>query len=199
MAMQVIGHDLAGNEIYGDVDGDVDGELDGDVEGDVMGMAVIGRGRRARRIALPPKAGWRKTQMAPGVIQPDQGMVPLPLNGLSGSPAGTFSATIPQITFQGQLQKPFRGERLLVSSVRTGTTAVGRLLTQFFVGTDMQQADIQGWDGELIGNPNSFGTRLTMKPAEPGVLIRAIVTLSSVLTTTDTIFANYTLLGRIIA
>jgi hypothetical protein len=177
--MQVIGHDLDGNEILGSVMGD-----------------EVGRGKR-RHIALPAKPDWRE-QLAPGVIQPDEGMVPLPLNGLSGSPAGTFSATLPQITFQGQLQKPFRGERLLVSTVRVGTTAVGRLLTQFFVGTDMQQADIQGWDAELIGNPNSFGTRLTMKAAEPGVLIRAIVTLSSVLTTTDTIFANFTLLGRII-
>jgi hypothetical protein len=186
--MQVIGHDLDGNEILGDVMGDVEGDND------------VGRSRRrGRTLQLPPKAGWRTSQMAPGVIQPDEGMVPLPLNGLAGSPAGTFSASIPQITFQGQLQKPFRGERLLVSTVRVGTTAVGRLLTQFFVGTDMQQADIQGWDAELIGNPNSFGTRLTMKPAEPGVLIRAIVTLSSVLTTTDTIFANFTLLGRIIA
>lgn len=193
--MQVIGHDLDGNEIYGDVMGDVMGDVDGDVDGD-----DVGRGRRGKRLMrIPPKAGWRQTQMAPGVIKPDEGMVPLPLNGLAGSPSGTFSATIPQITFQGQLQKPFRGERLLVSTVRVGTTAVGRLLTQFFVGTDMQQADIQGWDAELIGNPNSFGTRLTMKPAEPGVLIRAIVTLSSVLTTTDTIFANFTLLGRIIA
>lgn len=178
--------------------GDYDIEGDDDVEGDVMGMDVVGRGRgrgRHRLARLPAKPHWR-SQLAPGVIQPDEGMVPLPLQPLANS--GTFNSTLSVITFQGQLQKPFRGERLLTSTVRTGTSAVGRLLTQFFIGTDLMQADIQGWDAELIGNPNSFGTRLTMKAAEPGVLIRAIVTLSNNLAGTDTIFANFTLLGRIV-
>lgn len=184
-----------------DLDGD---ELDGDVMGDVMGdeldgMDVVGAARRRRARArggiVNRKPGWRR-QLAPGVIQPDEGMVPLPLQPLANG--GIFNSSLSIITFQGQLQKPFRGERLLVSTVRTGTTAVGRLLTQFFIGTDLMQADIQGWDAELIGNPNSFGTRLTMKAAEPGVLIRAIVTLSNNAAGTDTIFANFTLLGRIV-
>lgn len=182
-----------------DVVGDVMGD---DVEGDVMGYDydVVGRAaaaRHARAMRLPPKPGWR-AQLAPGVIQPDEGMVPLTLAGQAGSPAGTFSATVSQITFQGQLQKPFRGERLLVSTVRTGTSATGRLLTQLFVGTDLQQGDVTGFDAELIGQANAFGTRLTCKAAEPGVLIRAIVTLSGALSGTDTIFANFTFLGRIV-
>jgi hypothetical protein len=184
--MAVVGYDLQGNEILGEVMGDVDGD------------EIVGRRRRAgRSIAIPPKPQWRQ-QLAPGVIQPDEGMVPLTLVGQAGSPQGTFTAALQSITFQGQLQKPYRPERLLCSTVRTGTTAVGRLLTVLYVGTDLQQADINGWDAELVGLPGAFGTRLTCKAAEPGVLIRAVVTLSSALAGTDTIFANFTFMGRII-
>jgi len=181
--MEVVGYDVEGNEVYGDVMGDMDG--------DVMGAAR--RGRRMMRV--PPRPNWRN-QLAPGVIQPDEGMVPLPLTPLVN--AGTFTSAIPTITFQGQLQKPFRAERLLVSVVRTGATAVGRLLGQLYVGTDLQQGDIQGWDIEVVGQATAFGTRLTTKAAEPGVLIRLQVTLSSVLTAPDTIFASVLFMGRIV-
>lgn len=189
--MAVVGYDHHGNALYGEVMGDgVMGELDGD--------EVVGRRRaRGRQIAIPQKPQWR-SQLAPGVIQPDEGMVPLTLAGQQGTPPGTFSATVQVITFQGQLQKPYRPERLLVSTIRTGTSAVGRLLTVLYVGTDLQQADINGWDAELVGLPGAFGTRLTCKAAEPGVLVRAVVTLSTALTGTDTIQANLTFMGRII-
>jgi len=182
MQMQVVGHDEAGNALYGEV----------------MGDELVGRGhkhRQQRHIALPPKPDWRH-QLAPGVIQPDEGLVPLTLVGQSGG--GTFSAAVQTITFQGQLQKPYRAERLLTSTVRVGATAVGRLLTVLYVGTDLQQADINGWDAELVGLPGAFGTRLTCKAAEPGVLIRAVVTLSTAISGTDTIQANFTFMGRII-
>jgi hypothetical protein len=196
--MQVIGYDLQGNEILGEVMGE---DVDGD---EVDGFDVVGRARRAvvrrpgggaRQIRIPPKPQWRQ-QLAPGVIQPDEGLVPLALAGQTNN--GTFTAAIPTITFQGQLQKPYRSERLLVSTVRTGASAVGRLLGVLYVGTDLQQAEITGWDIELIGQANAFGTRLTCKAAEPGVFVRLVVTLSSVLAGADTIFANCTFLGRVI-
>lgn len=185
--MQVVGYEEDGTPIVGDVMGY-----------DVMGPAVHRHpAHRVRHIALPPKPEWRN-QMAPGVIQPDEGMVPLPLSPQAGSPLGTFTAAIPTITFQGQLQKPFRNERLLVSVVRTGASATGRLLAQLYVGTDLQQAEISGWDIELVGLAGSFGTRLTTKPAEPGVFTRLVVSLSSVLAGTDTIFASCMFLGRVV-
>lgn len=189
----VVGHDLDGEPIYAD-------ELAGDVMGDVMGVGAARRraARGGHRLAkIPPKPSWR-SQLAPGVIQPDEGMIPLPLAPQSGSPAGTFSASISTITFQGQLQKPFRPERLLTSSVRTGASSTGRLLGVLYVGTDLQQAEINGWDVELIGAATAFGTRLTCKAAEPGVFVRMVVTLSGALAGTDTIFANLTFLGRVI-
>jgi hypothetical protein len=213
-------------EVIGDDDDDVEGEYDDDVEGDVMGYAgpmgdfegesavvgydemgepiilegdVIGarrrrrrrrRGRGRRRAVVVAKPGWRRSQMAPGVIAPDQGLLPLPLGDV------TFTSTLANFTFEGQIQKPFRGERLLVSTVRTGATAVGRLIGQLFVGTDLQQLDVPGFDLEQVGDPGAFGVRLTMKPAQPGVFIRIVTGLSAALTAPDTIYATVTLLGR---
>lgn len=203
--------------------GDIMGEMDGDdLEGDdVEGFDVVGDdevigvvkrnprtgrkqivrvpARAARTMALPPKPGWRKEGMAPGVIQPNEGMVPLPLIGTAGAIPGQFAVGLAQITFQGQLQKPFRAERLLVSTVRNTVTANSRLLGQLFVGTDLQQGEITGFDIELIGQATSFGTRLTCQPAEPGVLIRLIVTATPALSVAgDTILTNCMFMGRII-
>ena len=197
-----------------EVIGDDDEGVDGDVMGDVMGYggpmggyeggaAVVGyddegypvvvgkraRGRRRPMVALS-KPGWRQGQLAPGVIAPDQGLLPLPMGQV------TFALATQTFTFQGQLQKPFRGERLLVTTVRTGATAVGRLMGQIFVGSDLAALDVPPVDIEQIGSPNSFGVRLTMKPAQPGVFIRIVTSLSSALAGADTIFATVTLLGR---
>jgi hypothetical protein len=214
--------EVIGEDDYDDDDWEEYEDVEGDVMGDVMGYggpmggfeastAIVGyddygqpivgarrrrkkrRGRRKGGKVLVRKPRWRDTTLAPGVIAPDQGLLPLPL---TGRPADTFDLNTPTITFEGQVQKPFRGERLLVSTVRTGATAVGRLISQLFVGTDLQQLDVPGFDAEQVGDPNAFGVRLTMKPVQPGVFIRLITTLSTPVTGTDTIFAAITLLGR---
>lgn len=215
--MEVIGEDGTVYE-YDDDDDMVEGSVLGDVMGyggpmgsyegsahavvgydDYGHPIVVGKGRKRRRmkrgrhLVSVRKPGWRESQLAPGVIAPDQGLLPLPLSGV---PSNTFDLNTSSITFQGQIQKPFRGERLLVSTVRTGTSATGRLIAQLFVGTDLNQLDVPGFDAEQVGDPNAFGVRLAMKPAQPGVFLRLVVTLSSALTTTDTIFATCTILGR---
>lgn len=192
-----------------DVDGDVMGW------GDVMGYdpsefepsaqvvgyddagypIVVGARPRPRGVGgtiQVRRPGWRGTQVAPGVIAPDQGMLPLPMGNFS------FTATAQTNTFSGQLQKPFRGERFLVTTVRTGASAVGRVLGQPFVGTDLALLDINPVDIEQLGAANAFGVRLTMKPAQPGVFIRLVCVLSSPLTGTDTIFTSVQLLGRLV-
>lgn len=197
--MEVIGQDVMGNDVMGYA-----GPMDDSGTGvEVVGHdedgypIVVGRSGRARRANRPQvqlqRPPWRGSQLAPGVVAPDEGLVPLPLGNF------TFSVANGQVfTFSGQMQKPFRGERLLVTVQRTGTSAVGRLLGQIFVGTDLSQADVQQLELESIGNPLAFGVRLTMKPAQPGVFIRIPVTLSSAITSTDTIFASISLLGRIV-
>ena len=217
MAYEVIG---AG--VYDDDDDD-DDDVEGDVLGDVLGYAgpmgdddddeetdvvvgytddgtpIVGRKRRRRRRRRRPrgrhlvrvtKPKWRRSQLAPGVIAPDQGLLSLPLGFF------TYTAAAQVHTFVGTTQKPFRGERLLVSTVRDGTTATGIILAQLFVGTDMQHLDVQSFDLEQVGAPGAFGVRLSMKPAQPGVIISIPTTLSVVLTSTDTIQCSVQLLGR---
>lgn len=191
-----------------------DDDVEGDVMGDVMGYAgpmgnyeggaqvvgydddgypvvVSGRKRRSNNTNVQVhRPGWRQSTLAPGVIAPDQGLLPLPMGNF------TFALAAQTNTFQGQMQKPFRGERLLVTTVRAGATSVARILGLLFVGTDLAQLDINPVDIEQLGAPNAFGVRLTMKPAQPGVFIRLVCTLSNALAGTDTIFTSVQLLGR---
>jgi hypothetical protein len=183
---EVVGWDEHGQPIVGEIMGDMDGE-------------VMGAGRhRSRHMRIPAKPSWRN-QLAPGVIQPDEGMVPLALTPQAGSPPGTFTSTLSAITWIGRLQKPYRPERLIVTVSRQGADAIGRLLGQLYVGTDLQQATIQGWDIEAIGSNTAFGTRLTCHQAEPGVEISLIVNLSTAMTVTSSfIFASVQFLGRVV-
>lgn len=185
----VVGYD----DVEGDVMGDVMGE-DAEVVGhDSNGYPIVvtGRaGRRGRSTVQVQRPGWRNGQLAPGVIAPDQGLLTLPMGNF------TYTAAAQTNTFQGQVQKPFRGERWLSRVVRTGTTATGTILAQLFVGTDLAMLDTNSVDLESLSNPGAFGVRMTMKPAQPGVFIKAITTLSVVLTTTDTIAVSLQLLGR---
>lgn len=196
-------------EVIGEED-----DVQGDVMGDVMGYAgpmgnyqgyaqVVGydddgtpivsgrRRRRGQHMVAVQRPQWRESQLAPGVIAPDQGLLPLPMGSF------TYSVAAGQtFTFQGQVQKPFRGERWLVTTVRTGTSAVGRILGQIFVGSDLAALDVPPVDMEQLGAVTAFGVRLAMKPAQPGVFIRVVTSLSSAITSTDTIFCTIQLLGR---
>ena len=217
--MDVVGLDLDGDDVDGDdVDGDVLGDVLGDLEGEtevIVGAIAVNPRTGRRRIvkatraarpaarlqarpamALPAKPGWRKNQVAPGVQAPAEGMVPLPLVGV---PSNTFTSTVTQITFRGQVQEPFRPERLLVSVVRTGASAAApRVLGQLFVGTKLQQAQIAAFDIELVGTANAFGVRLTCQQVEPGVFVDLQCTLSAGLVAPDTILVSPMFLGRVI-
>ncbi len=207
--------EVIGDEEYAEMQG-YEGPEGYEVEGaDVMGADVMGHSPYHRMgavwgparypvvgAAAPANAAlvkvqrppWRNRQLAPGVIAPDQGLLPLPMHGTTGT--DTFTSALNPITFEGQIQKPFRGERLLVRTVRTGVSATGILTGQLFIGTDLQQLDVQGFDIESVGAVTGFGVRLTMKPAQPGVFIRLVVTLAPALAAADTILASITLLGR---
>jgi hypothetical protein len=212
LGMDVVGADVLGDVLGDDIEGD-DDNVSGDEEVIVGVVAVNPRTGRRRlvkpraggggsgraagpRLQLQPKPDWRAGQVAPGVQAPQEGMVPLPL---IGQPSGTFSATVPAITFVGQVQEPYRPERLLVSLVRTGTTAAApRVMGQLFVGTKLQQAQIAAFDIELIGTANAFGVRLSCQQVEPGVFVNLQCVLTGALTTTDTILVNSMFLGRVI-
>lgn len=213
----VVGYDVNGDPIMGEVEGDVMGDDIGDVMGDLEGDDIVGVVRRHRRtgrshvmrvtprqigagprVQLAKKPSWRR-QAAPGVTFPDEDMWPLTMKPLSNN--GIFNSANANITWQGQLQKPFRGERFLVDVSRFGTSASGiQVLGQLFVGVNLQQAEIDPFNIELVGQANSFGTRLTLNAAEPGVLVRVQCQLfGGALAGTDTIAVTMMWLGRVIS
>jgi hypothetical protein len=180
------------------------GSLMGHVDEDeIVGELAEVIGRAARRPMVPvSKPGWRNAELAPGVNKPDEGMHPLPLTPqAAGGIFGNSTNGNPlQITYQGQLQVPFRAERLLAAPSKIGTTAQpARLLGQFFVGVHLQQAEIFGIDIELLGAVTGFGTRMTLHQAPPGVLIRVIVTETLTPTAPDeVVMASMIFMGRVV-
>lgn len=191
--MEVVGYD-----VVGDNDDEVQGQVLGGIAAQVVGyddngypIVVHGAPRRKGRVNMSvQKPGWRNQVMAPGVNAPDEGMETLPMGNF------TYVLAAQTNTFSGQVQVPFRGERWLIRVVRTGASATGVILAQLFMGKDLAQLDVAQIDLESLANPGSFGTRLTHKPVQPGVFIRAITALSSALAGADTIFVSLQLIGR---
>lgn len=144
------------------------------------------------QIVSPP---WRP-MMAPGSPPLGEGHVPMPLNpeAFNGSWSGTGGAGAPAgttITFSARPQKPFKTTRLLVRGTKSGSTAVGNLVGQVFVGTDLQAGELGFIDLETLGAGGSFDTWVSFKQAEPGVWIRVQATLTAFPTGTD--FETYTI------
>lgn len=191
---QVVGDVMGyGDEVEGDVMGDGEYEVIGYDHNDYP--IVVGAGRRRRRggaAVRVHKPDWRQRQLAPGVQAPDEGLESLPMGNF------TFALAAQTNTYSGQVQKPFQGERWLLRVVRTGTTATGIILAQLFAGTDLAQLDVTPLDLESLARPDAFGVRNAMKPVQPGVLMRAVSSLSSAIAGTDTIATSLQLLGKLI-
>lgn len=161
--------------VLGAVLGELD-ELDGSTLGAVeaaVSKAIAKRGGGAS-IHLK-KPSWRHGELAPGVNAPQSGQVPLPLLPLNAG--GIFAAGVTAITYEGKLQKPYRAERLMASTVRTGATATARCVGQIFVGVDLNQAQLQSIDLEALGAPTAFDTRMQLMQAPPGVAISILASL----------------------
>jgi len=172
--MDVVGYDVVGD------DEDMDGEM-------------VGRAR-GRMVHLAKKAGWRNQVLANGVNMPTDGLVPLALNpNVNG---GVFNAANPAIIFTGRPQKPFRGERLVSTVSLTGGAAGQVQSTSIFVGTDLQQASTGNQDLSIYA-PGSFGVRLCMKPAAPGIDIVINAVFVGVIGA-GTAVTSLTILGRYI-
>jgi len=194
--MEVVGYDEDGEPIVQgqNVLGDVMGVAAQVVGYDDNGYPIVVSGRKARHRGQHQiqvqKPAWRQPVLAPGVNAPDEGMETLPMGEF------TYVLAAQTFTFSGQVQVPFRGERWLISVVRTGASAIGRIMAQIFMGKDLAQLDVARVDLEALAAGGNFGTRLTHKPVQPGVFIRAITGLSSALAGADTIFVTLQLIGR---
>jgi hypothetical protein len=142
-------------------------------------------------IHSPP---WRP-MLAPGSPPLGEGHVPIPMNpetfnGTWGNTAGGGAPVGTTIIFSARPQKPFKTARIIISPTKLGATAVGRLIGQIYVGTDLQQGELGNIDLESIGAATAFDTWLSLKQAEPGVWIRVQATLTAFPTGTD--FEVYT-------
>jgi hypothetical protein len=145
----------------------------------------------------PPPADWMNRRAAPGIYDPDEDLVPLPL--LPDTNGGVFVAGGPTtITWVGRVQKPFQGERLLASVSPTGASVAGVVaLGQIYVGTDPQMAQIGSFNLAFYV-PGAFGVRHKWTPAEPGIDINIPVTLSVYPTGTDSVFISMQVNGAIL-
>jgi len=112
-------------------------------------------------------------------------------NGAWGGVSTSYAAAGTLITFSARPQKPFKTARLITRGTKVGTSAVGNLVGQIFVGTDLQQGELGQIDLETIGAGNTFDTWLSLKQAEPGVWVRVQAQLTAYPTGTD--FEYYTI------
>jgi hypothetical protein len=195
--------------LLGELDG-LDGESLGAVLGAVQAVAARkhhhwrhGNGHHHAGSMDLHRPDWRGRELGPGINAPGEGQVPMPLIAINQTgPAGTgvWSATaVGLVTFQGQLQKPFKGERLVATSQRIGASATALLLGQMFVGVDLNQATIQSFDVEAYGAPTSFDMGMSLMQAPPGVIFSMLVTLGGAPpTNADTITLALSIKGRII-
>lgn len=159
------------------------------------GMPVYGP--PAPAVHSPP---WRP-MMAPGSPPLGEGHVPIPMNpetfggSWGNTTAGGAGAGV-TITFSARPQKPFKPTRLLIRPTKSGATAIGNLVGQVYVGTDLQQGEVGNIDLESLGAANAFDTWISFKQVEPGVWFRVQATLTAFPTGTDFEFYSVTAIGH---
>jgi len=91
---------------------------------------------------------------------PDVGpMMPVALSG----PNPTLAA--PSVIFEAQMQRAMLFQRLVFSKVGSG-----RITAVIYIGADIM--NLEPFDAELLGSPNTFGVRLRFPLAEPGVKVQ---------------------------
>jgi hypothetical protein len=171
---------LGGLDIVGD---DMDGD-DGD--GHMSGMSTVGRAKRRRAAAAAAQGGgqiqvatprWMNATTSQGVSRPQED-----LDFLSFTPL-TIAAGGANGTLTSQPQRPFRGERLILTAVNiTGGADVSGTATinpAIFVGA-VQVGSTQGATPFQAFRADAFGVRLSWPAAGQGTTINIPVVLTTV-------------------
>lgn len=175
MALILGGMNVVGDDLMGDMEGDMEGD-------DMSGMSTIGRARRraaARgrgQIAVPtPK--WMNATTSQGVSRPQED-----LDFMSFVPA-TVAAGATTATLTAQPQRPFRGERLILTAtnITAGTDASGTATINpaIFVGA-VQVGTNQGATPFQAFRADAFGVRLSWPAAGQGTTVNIPVVLTTV-------------------
>jgi hypothetical protein len=178
---------LGGLDVVGD---DMDGEdMDGEYES--VGRARRKRGHRAAAVTVPTPA-WMNATTSQGVSRPQENLDFLsfvPLTIAAGGTTGTLTA---------QPQRPFRGERLiLTASAITGGADVSGTATinpAIFVGA-VQVGANQGATPFAAFRADAFGVRLSWPAAGQGTTINIPVALTTV-APAGGVAVNGTVFGR---
>lgn len=171
---------LGGMNVVGD---DMDGDMDGD---DMAGMSTIGRGRRRRQaqgqqgasgqIAVPTPS-WMNATTSQGVSRPQEDLDFLSFQPLTIAAGGTTG------TLTSQPQRPFRGERLILTAtnITAGTDASGTATINpaIFVGA-VQVGSTQGATPFQAFRADAFGVRLSWPAAGQGTTINIPCVLTTV-------------------
>lgn len=173
---------LGGLDIVGD---DLDGDDYG--EGHMSGLSTVGRAKRRRAAAHAAAQGggqqvvatprWMNATTSQGVSRPQEDLDFLsftPLTIAAGGSNGTLSS---------QPQRPFRGERLILTANNiTGGADVSGTATinpAIFVGA-VQVGSTQGATPFQAFRADAFGVRLSWPAAGQGTTINIPVVLTSV-------------------
>lgn len=178
MALVLGGLDIVGDDLSGDMDGDMDGD-------DMQGMSTVGRGRRRRQRGgqrgggpiTVPTPRWMNATTSQGVSRPQED-----LDFLSFTPL-TIAAGATTGTLTSQPQRPFRGERLILTAtnITAGTDASGTATINpaIFVGA-VQVGATQGATPFQAFRADAFGVRLSWPSAGQGTTVNIPVVLTTV-------------------
>lgn len=193
MALVLGGLDVVGDDLDGD---DMDGE-------DMEGLSTIGRARRRRAAAMArarggaapvtvPTPKWMNATTSQGVSRPQEDLdfcSFTPLTIAAGATTGTLTS---------QPQRPFRGERLILSAtnITAGTDASGTATINpaIFVGA-VQVGANQGATPFIAFRADAFGVRLSWPAAGQGTTINIPVVLTTV-APAGGVAVNGTVFGR---
>lgn len=180
MALVLGGLDVVGDDLEGD---DMDGEYES-----------VGRGRRrrGRHAVTVPTPAWMNATTSQGVSRPQENLDFLsfvPLTIAAGGTTGTLTA---------QPQRPFRGERLILTATNiTGGADVSGTATinpAIFVGA-VQVGANQGATPFAAFRADAFGVRLSWPAAGQGTTINIPVALTTV-AAAGGVAVNGTVFGR---
>lgn len=181
MSLVLGGLDVVGDDLEGD---DMEGEYES-----------VGRGRRRARGRAPvtvPTPAWMNATTSQGVSRPQENLDFLsftPLTIAAGGTTGNLTA---------QPQRPFRGERLILSATNvTGGADVSNTATinpAIFVGA-VQVGSNQGATPFVAFSAQAFGVRLSWPAAGQGTTITIPVVLTTV-AAAGGVAVNGTVFGR---
>jgi hypothetical protein len=134
------------------------------------------------------------------VALPGEQREPLPLTPLANN--GVFNSANTSINFEARPQRPFRGSRLIATVTRSGVSVQGIqpvISGGILVGTQVQQVELGDLPLDIFA-PNAVGVGIRMAPSQPGITIRAPVSLRGGSPAgTDFIAVGLTLIGSSIA